>query len=247
MTEYNKKIELSKRMTAIAEMVPHCGVVADVGCDHGFVSIYLIQNAVAEKVIAMDVNKGPLERAREHVEKRCLQGYIDLRLSDGLAQIAEEDQVAAVVIAGMGGVLMVRILQEALVDRGLPIPELILQPQSDPALLRSFLRAHAYTIVEEKMVCEEGKYYQMLRAVSGGNRIAEADYESEISDAFGPLLLKEKNPVLLQYLQKEIMKFEHILMTMQEKQSQDAQVSEKLEFLKKAMALFIEGDDADAL
>ena len=237
MAEYNKKIELSKRMTAIAEMVPKCGVVADVGCDHGFVSIYLIQKEVAGKVIAMDVNKGPLERAKEHVEERCLQGYIQLRLSDGLEKVVEEDQVDAVVIAGMGGVLMVRILQDALVERGLHIPQLILQPQSDPALLRSFLRGHNYTIVEEKMVCEDAKYYQMLRAVHRAAPVPQADYESALSDAFGPLLLKEKNPVLSQYLKKEIIKFENIIKTMQEKQSQDEQVSKKLEFLKEALLL----------
>lgn len=238
MAGETKKIELSKRMTAIAEMVPKCGVVADVGCDHGFVSIYLIQNAVAQKVIAMDVNKGPLERAREHVKERCLQGYIELRLSDGLEQVAKEDQVDAVVIAGMGGVLMTRILQDALIERGLYIPHLILQPQSDPALLRSFLRGHDYAIVEEKMICEDAKYYQMLHAVYQGTWLPEAEYESELSDAFGPLLLKERNPVLLQFLQKEIAKFENIMLTMQKKQSQDEQVSKKLEFLKKALALF---------
>ena len=240
MTEYNKKIELSKRMTAIAEMVPQCGVVADVGCDHGFVSIYLVQNGVAGKVIAMDVNKGPLERAKEHVKERCLQGYIELRLSDGLDKIMSEDQVDAVVIAGMGGVLMVRILQDALIGRGLKIPQLILQPQSDPSLLRSFLREHDYTIMEEKMVCEDAKYYQMFRAVYKSSRVAQADYESTFSDAFGPLLLKEKNPVLRQYLQKEIAKFEHILGTMREKQSQDEQVFKKLDFLKNALLLLEE-------
>ncbi len=238
MAEYNKKIELSKRMTAIAEMVPQCGVVADVGCDHGFVSIYLIQNKVAEHVIAMDINKGPLERAKEHVQAHQLQNYIELRLSDGLAKASEKDLIDAVVIAGMGAALMVKILKEALVDRGLFLPTLVLQPQSDPALLRSFLRHHSYTIVEEKMVCEEGKYYQMLCARYQGERVRGVDYENEIADAFGPLLLQEKNPVLLQYLQKEIAKFERISLMMQEKQSQDTQVSEKLEFLRKAESLF---------
>ncbi len=238
MAEYNKKIELSKRMTAIADMVPRCGVVADVGCDHGFVSIYLIQSHVAERVIAMDVNKGPLERAAEHVAEHGLGDYIELRLSDGLAKVTKSDCTDAVVIAGMGGVLMTRILKEALVDRGLCIPDLILQPQSDSARLRSFLREQGYTITEEKMVCEDGKYYQMFRARYQGEGIPGADYENELSDAFGPLLLRDKNPVLLQYLQKEIAKFEQIALTMKEKQSQDLQVLEKIEFLKKAEALF---------
>ena len=88
------------------------------------------------------------------------------------------------------------------------------------------------------MVCEDGKYYQMFRARYQGEGIPGADYENELSDAFGPLLLRDKNPVLLQYLQKEIAKFEQIALTMKEKQSQDLQVLEKIEFLKKAEALF---------
>ena len=91
MAEYTRKIELSKRMKAIADMVPKSSVVADVGCDHGFVSIWLVQNAVAEKVIAMDVNKGPLARAKEHVGAFGLEEYIDLRLSDGLAEVTKEN------------------------------------------------------------------------------------------------------------------------------------------------------------
>ncbi len=238
MTEYIRKIELSKRMAAIADMVPKCDVVADVGCDHGFVSIYLVQNAVAEKVIAMDVNKGPLARAEEHVRAHEMEKYIDLRLSDGLAKATEEDRIDTVVIAGMGGVLMVKILKEAIVDRNLLLPTLVLQPQSDPALLRSFLRLHDYTIVEEKMVCEDGKYYPMLCAQYRAEPVPEADYDSELSDAYGPLLIKEKNPVLLQYLQKEIAKFERISEKMREKNSKDTQVEEKLELLKKAESLF---------
>lgn len=238
MTEYNGKIELSKRMAAIADMVPKCGVVADVGCDHGFVSIYLVQNAVAEKVIAMDVNEGPLARAKEHVSAFGLEEYIDLRLADGLAKVTEEDNVDSVVIAGMGGPLMVRILKEALEDRGLLVADLILQPQSDHALVRSFLRTHSYTIVEEKMVYEDGKYYPMLHAQYGAEPLAEVDYNSDLADAFGPVLLKEKNPVLLQYLQKEIAKFERISEQMREKNSQDTQVKNKIAFLKKAEDLF---------
>ena len=237
MAEYMKKIELSKRMNAIADMVPKSRVVADVGCDHGFVSIYLVQNAVAEKVIAMDVNKGPLDRAREHVKAYNLSEYINLRLSDGLAGATAEDRIDAVVIAGMGGVLMVRILKEAINNRGLMFPVLVLQPQSDPALLRTFLRENSYTIVKENMVYEDGKYYQIICAVHNAERVQETDYESEFADAFGPILLKEKNEVLLQFLQKEIRKFEQICLTMQEKGSQDRQVKEKLEFLKKAELL----------
>ncbi len=234
MAEYTRKIELSKRMQAIADMVPKSGVVADVGCDHGFVSIWLVQNETVQKVIAMDVNKGPLLRAKEHVNAFGLEEYIDLRLSDGLSKVTEEDSVDSVVIAGMGGALMTRILKDALDDRGISVPRFILQPQSEHAMLRAFLREHDYTIVEEKMIFEDGKYYPMLRAEYMAEPLSGVDYDSDLADAFGPLLLKEKHPVLLEFLQKEIGKFERILEQMREKNSQDKQVEDKLVFLRRA-------------
>lgn len=234
MEEYTRKIELSKRMQAIADMVPKCSVVADVGCDHGFVSIWLAQNKVVEKVIAMDVNKGPLARAKEHVSTFGLEEYIDLRLSDGLAKVTEDDRVDSVVIAGMGGALMTRILGDALNCGGLSVSAFILQPQSEHAMLRRFLREHDYTITAEKMVVEDGKYYPMLRAEYKAEMPVGVDYDSDLSDAFGPILLKEKNPVLLEFLQKEIAKFERILEQMREKNSQDKQVEDKLVFLRRA-------------
>ena len=99
-------MELSKSLHAVASLVTEGGKVADVGCDHGFVSVYLIQNGIAGKVIAMDVNKGPLARAKEHVQAYEMESSVDLRLSDGLSLVTKEDAVDTVILAGMGGRLM---------------------------------------------------------------------------------------------------------------------------------------------
>ena len=79
-----QEIVLSRRMQMVADMVSKGNVLADIGCDHGFVSIYLLENGICPKVIAMDVNEGPLLRAKEHIEERGLSSYIDVRLSDGM-------------------------------------------------------------------------------------------------------------------------------------------------------------------
>ena len=76
-------MELSNRLQAVADLLDCHEAIADIGCDHGFVSIYLIESKKASKVLAMDVNKGPLERAKEHVEEKRLSTYIETRLSDG--------------------------------------------------------------------------------------------------------------------------------------------------------------------
>ena len=100
---------LSRRLQAVADLVSPGKRVCDVGCDHGYVSIYLIESGRADAVLAMDVNRGPLERARINVEKHGLTGYITLRLSNGL-DAYRTGEAQSLVIAGMGGRLMQSIL-----------------------------------------------------------------------------------------------------------------------------------------
>lgn len=193
-----KAVELSARMQAFADMVSKGSVVCDIGCDHGWVSIYLVQQGIASKVLAMDVGKGPLERAKEHIQSYHLENYIETRLSDGLTalQMGEAD---CMICAGMGGPLMMRILTEGR-EKAKSLKELILQPQSEIALFRAFLRQEGYRVIKENMVYEEGKYYPMMKVVAEKPVPLENQAEQSIFDAFGELLLKEKHPVLLSYI-----------------------------------------------
>ncbi len=193
-----KTVELSARMQALANMVSGDRIVCDVGCDHGWVSIYLIQQKIASKVFAMDVRPGPLERAREHIADYHLETYIEARLSDGLTglQVGEAD---CMVCAGMGGPLMQKILTEGR-EKARAMKELILQPQSEIAAFRVFLREEGYRIVQEDMVFEDGKYYPMMKVIPAS---VTQDVDSEmqlLQDTYGPHLLKDKHPVLKQYL-----------------------------------------------
>lgn len=191
------KVNLSARMKALADLVTIGNSACDVGCDHGYVSIYLVQERQAPKVLAMDVNKGPLERAADNVRQMGLSDYITLRLSDGLSEY-RQGEAESLVIAGMGGKLMKRILEREPEKTG-SFRELILQPQSELAMFREFLRNLGYSIVEEDMILEEDKFYPIIKAVAG-------TYQGEdlrLEDRFGPVLLKKKHPVLKLFLQKE--------------------------------------------
>lgn len=202
-----KAVELSARMQALTDMVSKNSIVCDVGCDHGFVSIYLVQQQIASKVYAMDVGIGPLKRAREHIKEYQLEAYIETRLSDGLEAL-QMGEATCMICAGMGGPLMMRILQEGSA-KAHAMKELILQPQSEIALFRTFLREDGYKIVEENMVFEEGKFYPMMKAVpfqreDTPNTVQEQSMYEErdyrLWDRYGELLLKEGHPVLKQYL-----------------------------------------------
>ena len=105
-------MELSKRLYAVAGLVTEGASVADIGTDHGYVPIYLVKNKIASKVIAMDINKGPLERARMHIIGHGLKGQIETRLSDGLKMV-NPGEVDAMIAAGMGGALVIKILEDS--------------------------------------------------------------------------------------------------------------------------------------
>ena len=122
-------MQLSKRLSAVAEFVTPGGCLVDVGTDHGYVPIALLEQKKISSAIAMDVNRGPLERAREHITQYNMGDYIETRLSDGLHAL-RAGEGDSLLIAGMGGGLTIRILSE-----GEPLlsgfRELILEPQSD--------------------------------------------------------------------------------------------------------------------
>lgn len=201
-----KRIILSKRLQMLASMVTSGNRVADVGCDHGFLPIWLVQSGTIPGALAMDVREGPLEAAREHVAAYGLEEYISVRISDGLKEY-HIGEAETIVCAGMGGRLMEKILTESL-DKAKSARELILQPQSELREFRAFLRRSGFSILTEDAVYEDGKYYFAMKAVYGGcgavpDMLTAAEKETEevfLYDMFGEKLLLEKHPVLQQYL-----------------------------------------------
>ena len=196
-------MELSKRLNAVAAMVTPGNIVCDVGCDHGYVSIFLVEAGRSPKVFACDVNKGPLERAKEHVREAGLQDYIELRISDGLINMPE-GKADTLICAGMGGRLVVKILSESIKKVRL-LKELILQPQSEIWLVREYLRNQGFIIDCEDMVFEDGKYYPVIHVCIPKDTVKVTEgindeQEQAVFDKYGEILLKQKHPVLKEYL-----------------------------------------------
>ena len=191
-------MQLSQRLSSVASMVTAGNCLADVGTDHGYVPIYLYERNIIPHAIAMDVNKGPLERAALHIAESGMNGVIETRLSDGLAALKPRE-ADSVVIAGMGGPLIIRILS-AYPEVTASLKELILQPQSEIADVRKWLYEQGYEIIEEHMVYEDGKYYPMFKAVK--NSQAEALSEQEYK--FGRISVLKEKDVLRAYIVREI-------------------------------------------
>ena len=213
------RIELSKRLSMVAGMVTDSKVVADIGCDHAYTSIYLVENNLADKVIAMDVNKGPVEIAKKNIKLYNVEEQIDVRLSDGTAKL-EEDEADTLLISGMGGALIVKILAMR-PDILSKCKYLVLSPQSEIFLVRQYLENVGFQIIEEDMVKDEGKFYVGIKAK---NTYKEVDLEAyklvdnssnigniSVYDRFGKYLLDNKHPVLKEYLEHSLKQYEEIL------------------------------------
>lgn len=233
-----KKMQLSDRLLAVAGLVTPGNRIADVGCDHGYIPIYLYEEGIIPGAVAMDVNRGPLLRAEEHIREHGLGQYIETRLSDGVQNLrpAEADTV---IIAGMGGPLMEKIIGEGRENLA-SVEELILQPQSEIGHFRHFLQDNGYAVVQEDMVLEEGKYYPMMKAVPGVQR-----YTQEYEYQFGKLLIEKSHPVLLRFLREEKAAYERLLSHLRQTDSEAArkrsrEVREELEMVCQALAVMVE-------
>lgn len=153
-------IEISQRLKLIASCVPEGSVVADIGTDHAYMPIYLIQNKLASRVIAMDVRRGPLEKAMNNISAAGVSDSIEVRLSDGLSAL-EPGEASVVTISGMGGKLMERIITAGK-DKISSDTGLIFSPQSEIAHFREYLINEGFITDDEKMLKEDGKYYVII-------------------------------------------------------------------------------------
>lgn len=196
-------MQLSKRLLAVAKLVTRGNRLIDVGTDHGYLPIYLLQEGLIPGAVAMDVNRGPIERAQHNISMHQAAQYIETRLSDGVLKL-RPGEGDSLVIAGMGGSLIIKILTEGEADLQ-DMKELILQPQSDIAKVRRFLREHQYQIVKEDMVWEDGKYYPMIKAVHG-----TMEEGRDIDECYGRYLLEHRHPVLLCFLKRELTQAQQI-------------------------------------
>ena len=200
-------LKLSNRLMAAAALVTEGNRLADVGTDHGYVPIYLLEKKKIPSAIAMDVNAGPLERAKEHIALYQLGDYIQTRLSDGVAAL-KQNEADAILVAGMGGGLVMHILEDGK-EICKQVSELVLQPQSELERVREYLITEGYETIEEDMILEEDKFYPMMK-VRYVTPEKTKEYFSKLSTKeqrifclYGGLLLQKQHPVLKTYLQKE--------------------------------------------
>lgn len=199
-------MELSKRLNWIIEKLDKVQVIMDVGTDHGYIPIYLIKNNIAKKVIASDINKEPLKKAKINASLDGVLDKIDLRLGGGLSPL-KNIEAEAVIIAGMGGNLIRDILENDL-DKVKNLDYIILQPAQNPEVLRKYLYNNNYEVLDEDICLDENKYYEIFKVkYKTGDYILLEDIFYEIS----PTMLSKKLPLLKSYIESKIKKNKKVL------------------------------------
>ncbi len=227
-------IRLSDRLMMVYRLLDMGNVIADVGCDHGYLPIRLIEDGKFKNAIAMDINEGPLSKAADNINVHGLSSHIKTRLSDGVSAL-HQGEADAISICGMGGNVMMHIFEEGQeVLRGLDT--IVIQPQSEYSKLREYLRLKEYAIVDEDIVVEDGHYYFAWKLETGatggrvpcraflsgsdatGGRVpcraflSGSDLDEKIRDKepvplshLSPILLERKNPIYKDYLMQQML------------------------------------------
>ena len=200
-------MNLSERLEHVAALCGSGTALADIGCDHGYLGIWLVKKGAFRNVIAMDLRSGPLAAAKSHVEEEGLSGQIECRLSDGCDKLAR-GEAEVISFAGMGGPLMISLLER---DMALirSMKRLVLQPQSEIPKVRQWLKDNGFRIEDEDIVFEDGKFYPMMAAVPGNWE----DYGMPETAAvlFGAKLLSIRHPVLKECLIRKLAQKEEVM------------------------------------
>ena len=253
-----KITELTPRLQYISSFITPTYILADIGTDHGFVPIHQVMCKGTPKAYAMDVNKGPLERANEHIIENGLADKIETRLSDGLEKLAA-GEAESILIAGMGGELMVRILTDGTQALS-TAKELVLSPHTEADAVRNFIRESDFVIDREGMVYDAGKYYVVMHArrvmnddemnmmyADGNNNTAENEGLWSVQDIkrayirYGKYLIKEKSEVFMEFLQKEQNTYKKIAEGLKDNETEAGQQRlEQVEDLIKLTAIGLE-------
>jgi tRNA (adenine22-N1)-methyltransferase len=224
---YGAGLKLSRRLTSLAEWVPQGARFADIGTDHALLPVFLASQGKISYAVAGDVNAGPVEAANRQVSEAGLESVISVRLGDGMSVLAP-GEVDTVAIAGMGGSLMARILNQA-GDSLYGVSTLVLSPHVAEDAVRIWLADHRFLVDQEMLLEEEGVIYTLIRAVLTQDQDEFRANHSVLYDRellkpctrslsttlmyeMGPLLLRNPTEAFHLKWEQEILKRERVIL-----------------------------------
>ncbi|MCD8157989.1 MAG: class I SAM-dependent methyltransferase [Clostridiales bacterium] len=221
-------MKISKRLKMSADLVPESVLLADIGTDHGYLPVYVVEKGKVKQAVASDISKGSAEKAYENVLSSRLSDKIEVRCGNGLEPLKPDEFPDTIVLTGMGGVLMTEILDKG-IEKAKAAKCLVLQPQHNIDKVMAYIHSIGFKITAEDITFEQGKYYFALKCEKGADLpYSAADLET------GRFLPKSGNPLFKEFLKSKIKKYSESIKTAYEKNPEtDIQkLEEKLKILK---------------
>ncbi|MCR2820417.1 tRNA (adenine(22)-N(1))-methyltransferase [Lederbergia panacisoli] len=229
--------KLSKRLETVTSFI-HKGMrIADIGSDHAYLPCYSINKGIASFAIAGEVVEGPYQSALHQVASSGLTDRIHVRKGDGL-EVIDPNEVDCIIIAGMGGTLISDILERGK-EKLEGVKRLILQPNIGTENVRKWLYDHEWQLVDEQLVEEDGKFYEVLVADVGDPAIPYKELKKEL--LLGPFLLRNKNEAFFKKWKMELNQWKRILNELDKAEDKDktnarrAEITEKIEIVKEVL------------
>ena len=201
-------MDVSKRIEFIIENLEKVDTLADIGTDHGYVPLIALERELCEKAIACDINKDPLDKARLNAILEGVGDEIEFRLGGGFEPL-NVSEANEVVIAGMGGNLIRDIILED-IEKVKLYDFLILQPAQNPEVLREFLYNNNFEILNEDLILDDGKFYELFK-VKYNENAKKINIKDEISYEISSILLESNNSLVNDYIKSKIKKYENII------------------------------------
>ncbi|MGN1221793.1 MAG: tRNA (adenine(22)-N(1))-methyltransferase [Christensenellales bacterium] len=223
-------LNIGERLEAIVDLCPTTKKIADIGCDHGYVSCELVLQNKAEMVVASEKSVACLNKAVALADSINIMPFISFRQGDGFEAITKYDKLNCAVIAGMGGLEIIKILK----NRPKKLFDFVLQPQSDVILLRKYLIENKFNILVDKLVKEGDKYYNVIRVTKGKCNLADLELY------FGKTNFTDNYVVFYEYL---TMRQKKLLDLKAEIGGLSNSLQQELDYVNSAISLFETSSD----
>lgn len=222
-------MKITKRLERVASHISKGSIVLDIGTDHGYIPVFLVKKGLSPSAIAADVNKKPLDKAKELIAENKMNDKVETRLGSGF-EIIKDGEVDEVIIAGMGGVLISDLITAA-GEIPKKLKKLVLQPMQAQKELRKYLLKNGYEIIEEELVKEDGRIFEIIVVEYKGQDFS--DGMEEIDFEISKKHRNQNNPLFIEFLERKIHEEESILEKIKGKETKE--VNEKREICKKRL------------
>ncbi len=223
-------MKLTPRLEKIASMIPNCNRIGDVGTDHAYIPVALVERNIVGQAIASDIVNGPVQNAKKTVERYGMTESVEVRKGPGLAPYTI-GEIQGVIIAGMGGALIADIIK-ADFELAKSLDFMILQPMIGQEVLRAYLEDNGFEIIEEHIETEGDKFYQILKV-----QVGTMEIKDPLLYEIGPLLAEQTDKKVKAFLSFKLQKYLKIKESIEKNSKEDnneflAEVNQKIKKLE---------------